>query len=77
MVLEYNHQVSQIRVRFLGRFKNINDTVKRRLDFNDRFGICLNKNFNSLVVENLGGGGSLLREILSKFYCQGKRASAW
>jgi hypothetical protein len=54
VVLEHNHQVSPRKGRFLRCFKNINDTAKRMLDLNDRTGICLNKNFNSLVVE-MGG----------------------
>jgi hypothetical protein len=54
VVLEHNHHVSPRKVRFLRCFKNINDAAKRRLDLNDRTGIRLNKNFNSLVVE-MGG----------------------
>jgi hypothetical protein len=36
------------------------------LDLNDRSGICLNKNFNSLVIENEGSLRmfSLMREML-------------
>jgi hypothetical protein len=54
VVLEHNHPVSPRKARFLRCFKNINDTAKKRLDLNDRTRICLNKNFNSLVVE-MGG----------------------
>ncbi|XP_059461860.1 protein FAR1-RELATED SEQUENCE 5-like [Corylus avellana] len=54
VVFEHNHHVSPRKARFLRCFKNINDVAKRMLDLNDTSGICLNKNFNSLVVE-MGG----------------------
>ncbi|XP_059461771.1 protein FAR1-RELATED SEQUENCE 5-like [Corylus avellana] len=54
VVIEHNHHLSPKKARFLRCFKTINDAAKRRLDLNDTSGICLNKNFNSLVVE-MGG----------------------
>jgi hypothetical protein len=58
VVLEHNHQLSAGKARFFRCNKIINDATKRRLELNDRTGIRLTKNFNSLVVEN-GGFESL------------------
>jgi hypothetical protein len=58
VVLEHNHQLSLSKTRFFRCNKTINDAAKRRLELNDRVGILLSKNFNSLVVEN-GGFESL------------------
>jgi len=56
--LTHNHSFSRGKARFFRRNKKINDAAKRRLELNDRAGIRLNKNFNSLVVE-IGGFESL------------------
>ena len=53
-MLEHNHLVSPKKVRFHKCYKNMNIASKKRLDLNNRAGIRLNKNFNSLVVE-IGG----------------------
>jgi len=58
VVLEHNHQLSPGKARFFRCNKIINDSAKRRLELNDRAGICTSKNFNSLVVKN-GGFESL------------------
>jgi hypothetical protein len=54
VVLEHNHQLSPGKARSFRCNKTINDAAKRRLELNDRAGILLGKNFNSLVVENEG-----------------------
>jgi len=58
VVLEHNHQRSPGKARFFRCNKIINDSAKRRLELNDRAGICTRKDFNSLVVKN-GGFESL------------------
>ncbi|XP_062158806.1 protein FAR1-RELATED SEQUENCE 4-like [Alnus glutinosa] len=56
--LTHNHSLSPGKARFFRSNKIINDAAKRRLELNDRAGIRLSKNFNSLVVES-GGFESL------------------
>jgi hypothetical protein len=53
-VVEHNHSLSLGKVRFFRCNKNLDSAAKRRLELNDRAGIHLFKNFNSLVVE-MGG----------------------
>jgi hypothetical protein len=52
--LTHNHSLSPGKARFFRSNKKISDTAKRRLELNDRAGIRLCKNFNSLVVESGG-----------------------
>ncbi|XP_062153444.1 protein FAR1-RELATED SEQUENCE 4-like [Alnus glutinosa] len=54
VVVEHNHCLSPEKSRFFRCYKNIDAEVKRRYELNDRAGIRLNKNFNSLVVEKGG-----------------------
>jgi hypothetical protein len=56
--LTHNHLLSPGKQRFFRSNKKRNDAAKSRLGLNDRAGICLSKNFNSLVVES-GGFESL------------------
>jgi hypothetical protein len=56
--LKHNHSLSPGKARFFRSKKKINDAAKRRLELNDRAGIRMNKNFNSLDVES-GGFESL------------------
>ncbi|XP_062161880.1 protein FAR-RED IMPAIRED RESPONSE 1-like [Alnus glutinosa] len=58
VVLTHNHSLSLGKARFFRSNRKINDAAKRRLELNDRAGIRLSKNFNSLVVES-GGFESL------------------
>jgi hypothetical protein len=52
--LMHNHSLSPGKARFFRSNKKISDAAKRRLELNDRAGIRLCKNFNSLVVESGG-----------------------
>jgi len=52
--LTHNHLLSPGKQRFFRSNKKRNDAAKSRLGLNDRAGICLSKNFNSLVVESGG-----------------------
>jgi hypothetical protein len=56
--LKHNHSLSPGKARFFRTNKKINDAAKRRPELNDRTGIRMSKNFNSLVVES-GGFESL------------------
>ncbi|XP_041011383.1 protein FAR1-RELATED SEQUENCE 4-like [Juglans microcarpa x Juglans regia] len=51
VVLEHNHDFSPGKVRFFKCNKQMDPVMKRRLEWNDRAGITMSKNFNSLVVE--------------------------
>jgi hypothetical protein len=74
-MLDHNHLVSPNKAKFFRCYKNINDVAKRRLDRNDRSGIRVNKNFNSLVVEigqekncqNFIATFSLAKEVVTNF----------
>ncbi|XP_062145444.1 protein FAR1-RELATED SEQUENCE 8-like [Alnus glutinosa] len=46
--LTHNHSLSPGKARFFRSNRKINDAAKRRLELNDRAGIRLSKNFNSL-----------------------------
>ncbi|XP_062149808.1 protein FAR-RED IMPAIRED RESPONSE 1-like [Alnus glutinosa] len=52
--LTHNHSLSLGKTRFFRSNKKINDAAKRRFELNDKAGIHLCKNFNSLVVESGG-----------------------
>ncbi|OAY63890.1 Protein FAR-RED IMPAIRED RESPONSE 1, partial [Ananas comosus] len=51
IVLEHNHILSPYKSQFFPCNRVIDPNIKRRLDLNDRAGIRLNKNFNSIAVE--------------------------
>jgi hypothetical protein len=69
--LTHNHSLSPGKARFFRSNRKINDATKRRFELNDRAGIRLSKNFNSLVVES-GGlrvfllGREIVRIILTR-----------
>jgi hypothetical protein len=63
--LTHNHSLSPGKVRFFRSNKKINDAAKRRLELNDRAGIRLSKNFNSLVVESGGFESLSFGEMIS------------
>jgi hypothetical protein len=60
--LTHNHSLSPGKARFFRSNKKINDAAKRKLKLNDRAGIRLCKNFNSLVVESGGFENLSFRE---------------
>ncbi|GJN39394.1 hypothetical protein PR202_gb28508 [Eleusine coracana subsp. coracana] len=69
--LEHNHDLSAGKARFLRCHKHLDLSTKRRLQLNDRAGIRVNKNFNSLVVqaggyENLQFGEKECRNYLQE-----------
>jgi len=69
--LTHNHSLSPGKARFFRSNKKINDAAKRRLELNDRAGMRLCKNFNSLVVEsggfeNLSFGARDCRNYINK-----------
>jgi hypothetical protein len=70
VVVEHNHCLSPEKSRFFIYYKNINAAVKRRFELNDRAGIRLNKNFNSLVVEKWGYGQLTFGEKDCKNYIE-------
>lgn len=54
---KHNHDLSPDKSRYFRCNKNLDSTAKRKLLINDRAGISISKNFNSLAVEAEGGGG--------------------
>jgi hypothetical protein len=56
--LKHNHLLSSGKARFFRNNRKINDVAKRLLELNDRVGIRLSKNLNSVAVES-GGFESL------------------
>ena len=51
VVLEHNHELSTLeKLRYHKNKRKLKSYVKRKLEVNDRAGIRLNKNYNSLVV---------------------------
>ncbi|XP_020080380.1 protein FAR-RED IMPAIRED RESPONSE 1-like [Ananas comosus] len=71
IVLEHNHILSPYKSRFFSCNRVIDPSIKRRLDLNDRTGIRLNKNFNSIAVEaggyeNLTFGENDARNYIEK-----------
>ncbi|KQJ89286.1 hypothetical protein BRADI_4g24666v3 [Brachypodium distachyon] len=71
VISDHNHTLSPHTSRLFRCNKRLNFNVKRRLELNDRAGIRVNKNFNSLVVaadghENLTFGEKECRNYLEK-----------
>ncbi|KAL6850301.1 hypothetical protein ACP4OV_020928 [Aristida adscensionis] len=71
VILDHNHTLSPHKSRFFRCNKKLDFHVKRKLELNDRAGIRMNKNFNSLVVaagghENLCFGEKDCRNFLNK-----------
>ncbi|XP_071678107.1 protein FAR1-RELATED SEQUENCE 5 [Lolium perenne] len=71
VILDHNHTLSPHKSRLFRCNKRLDYNVKRRLELNDRAGIRVNKNFNSLVVaadghENLTFGEKECRNYLDK-----------
>jgi hypothetical protein len=62
VILDHNHTLSPLKSRLFRCNKRMDFNVKRRLLLNDRAGIRVNKNFNSLVVSADGHENLTFRE---------------
>jgi hypothetical protein len=68
---EHNHGLSPSKTRYFRCYKHLNPDVRKKLDINDRSGINLSKNYNSLAVEaggyeNLTFGERDCRNFIAK-----------
>jgi hypothetical protein len=68
---EHNHLLSPRKVRFFRCNKDLDPVAKSKLEINDRAGIRMNKNYNSLAVEaggydNLAYGEKDCRNFIAK-----------
>ncbi|XP_051206829.1 protein FAR1-RELATED SEQUENCE 6-like [Lolium perenne] len=71
VILDHNHTLNPLKSRLFRCNKKMDFHVKRRLELNDRAGIRVNKNFNSIVKsadghENLTFGEKDCRNFLEK-----------